>query len=1110
MDGPIRRMLFPQNVEQNYHTIKSAVDELFEVVQMWRDSIPGIEINLLTNFPNWAWGSTPAYVKKAGKSTGYGQYMDVMAAVRRKSAETGLSLSAVTIDNPYNYAIGAANTNQPTVIQGVDWMQRIDELADTVRSMGLKVNMIFNTNSGGDAQGYSEQSLALIDLYHDKVGKPDGYWIQSWYQLPGEWLPETTPYTMTNLTKEAITKIRPDQSAPDDPAYWGLRNINMQLPETVYQDWNPQYLAWGFSWDRVERTDDSYNWATVDQLVDFTAQRGAKSVLLFTPKSAWASDGEPRAPNDLDRTISIDDPVPANGYTASLYDYVYSIVDRIAKRNPSVLGYLRYGNEPQYPDHWITTEQTYPQDVEDYIRCLRTAYLAAHKAASDNNAEIKVSHGGFYYYAQLERIWFEYGEANPAAQDSLLTLFNSHFERQWPKPITTWENFKRRQTTRTGIPPTYWMDAIAGQTEWLDWFDIHYHFKPRYIYDDMRAFEKAVLDSGGTLKPWLAAEAAMQIEEQGETEYEERFHAGDMVRKWITGIDAGLEAICTPVLGYPPDRFFGLYSERGTRYQSANAYAFVHSLIEPREAPEKLSSDEVAVFRFNESRITDVIWYDALFDWMTDVKAFALPVPGKYANRLPGELKAKHYDILGLLVDTYTVDEEVLNVSVAQEPIIIVWEYKIEPSGGELAKYEPPDGYIYHGVGWNYRNSVPLYLQMMPEDQQPLMLQTMSAIPGTRGLTVDKVFGGLNHQWQDPDKQYVEYGVHFHKTQDEPYDSVFAYTTVMDHYIDTLAMGFKQHGKPFFLRIGGEMNGAWNNYSPYAYPAAFRKLVLELRARGVDNFATIWCYEPAAPEDYADSTSRGWKWYPGDDVVDWFGIDVFPSRDFDPNEPDTSRNGQRTPKAKSETFLKFAREKGKPVYIAETTAHSEHIIPDAQDPNLDEGEKIWNHWFVPYFQFLENHPEIKAFNYINLDWTPISKWSHWGDARLEINTYIREHWIAELSKPKYIHKGFDLGNPVLSVEPGYQLVPQSTLLYQNYPNPFNPSTVIPYKITEAGNVKISVYNTQGTEVGELKNQYHEAGDFVLHFNAAHLPAGMYICRMQTGSKVYSIKTILAK
>jgi len=875
--------------------------------------------------------------------------------------------------------------------------------------------------------------------------------------------------------------------------YWGLRNINVSYSDDVYIGLNPQYVAWGFVWDRLERPDDSFNWTYIDQAVDFTAKHNAKAVLLLTPASSWATDGEPKAPIDLDRRIPLEAEVPERGYSEYLYDYVYKIIDRIAKRNPNVLGYLRYGNEPQYADHWKISDQTFKRDVEDFIRCLRTVYKAAHKAANDNRASILVSHGGFYYNEQLERIWFEYGEANPDAQDSIIAVFNSRYERQWPKDIKTWNDFTRRMQSRIAMPPAYWMDVIAGQTEWMDWFDIHYHFKPRYIFDDMMAFEKAVKDSGGTLKPWLAAEAAMQIEEAGNTVYEERFHAGDMVRKWIFGIDAGLKGICTPILGMPPDRFYGLYTEDDKRYLSADAYEFVHSLIHPADKPERFDSNDVITYRFLENeKIIDFIWLDAFFDTVTKSVNHKIAKPSVPEDKY----NCRVFDILGNELHFFGF-KEVTELNISQEPMILVWEQS--NTADERKKYEPAEGYIYHGVGWNYKNSVPNYIEMMPDNQQPLLFQTMSAIPGTRGLTVEKVLQGLQYPWQDIDKQFVEYGVHFHKTQEEPYDSLFAFTDELDHYIDTLAIAFKQHGKPFFLRIGGEMSGAWNNYTPYTYPKAFRKLVLELRKRNVDNFATVWCYEPVAPADFADSTKLGWKWYPGDDVVDWYGLDVFPVRDFGPDEPDSSRNGTISEKGKSELFLKFARDKGYPVYINETTAHSEHIIPDSEDPGNVKGKEIWEHWFIPFFQFLDNHPEIKAVNYINLDWTPIERWEHWGDARLEINSYIKNAWIAELKKSKYIHKGYDIRGSTTNAEENFNTESNNYA----YPNPFAENLILDVSNLPV-NSKILIYDIQGRLIysSELNSE-------LFSINTKEWNKGLYILKIYTDSNVIVNKLMKA-
>lgn len=208
MDGPIRRMLFPDNKKSSYHTMESAARELGEVVRMWRDAVPNIRINLLTNFPNWAWGDTPAYFAIDGEENGYGHYEDVLDAIATEGQRSGLYFDGFTIDNPYDYATGRAQSNQPALIAGVDWMARVRDVAASAAAMGMRVHMIFNSNGARSAEAYSAQTLALMDLYHQEVGIPDGYWIQSWYSLPGPWLPESAPNTMTNIVLQALRALR--------------------------------------------------------------------------------------------------------------------------------------------------------------------------------------------------------------------------------------------------------------------------------------------------------------------------------------------------------------------------------------------------------------------------------------------------------------------------------------------------------------------------------------------------------------------------------------------------------------------------------------------------------------------------------------------------------------------------------------------------------------------------------------------------------------------------------------------------------------------------------------------------------------------------------------
>ena len=83
-------------------------------------------------------------------------------------------------------------------------------------------------------------------------------------------------------------------------------------------------------------------------------------------------------------------------------------------------------------------------------------------------------------------------------------------------------------------------------------------------------------------------------------------------------------------------------------------------------------------------------------------------------------------------------------------------------------------------------------------------------------------------------------------------------------------------------------------------------------------------------------------------------------------------------------------------------------------------------------------------------------------------------------------------------------------LKQNYPNPFNPSTVITYTVAERGRVNLKIYDILGREVATLINEEKPAGQYNVKFNAANLPSGVYLYRLQAGENVQTKKMILLK
>lgn len=88
--------------------------------------------------------------------------------------------------------------------------------------------------------------------------------------------------------------------------------------------------------------------------------------------------------------------------------------------------------------------------------------------------------------------------------------------------------------------------------------------------------------------------------------------------------------------------------------------------------------------------------------------------------------------------------------------------------------------------------------------------------------------------------------------------------------------------------------------------------------------------------------------------------------------------------------------------------------------------------------------------------------------------------------------------------------PLAFALDQNYPNPFNPSTTINFSLAEPSFVKLAVYNLLGEEVKVLKNEYMNAGAFNVSFDAASLPSGMYLYKIETAQYSSVRKMMLMK
>jgi hypothetical protein len=89
-------------------------------------------------------------------------------------------------------------------------------------------------------------------------------------------------------------------------------------------------------------------------------------------------------------------------------------------------------------------------------------------------------------------------------------------------------------------------------------------------------------------------------------------------------------------------------------------------------------------------------------------------------------------------------------------------------------------------------------------------------------------------------------------------------------------------------------------------------------------------------------------------------------------------------------------------------------------------------------------------------------------------------------------------------------LPKQYSLSQNYPNPFNPTTQIKFSIPEAGNVKLTVYDVVGREIGVLVNKNLAAGTYNYTWNASNFASGIYFYRIESKNFVMVKKMVLLK
>jgi len=176
-----------------------------------------------------------------------------------------------------------------------------------------------------------------------------------------------------------------------------------------------------------------------------------------------------------------------------------------------------------------------------------------------------------------------------------------------------------------------------------------------------------------------------------------------------------------------------------------------------------------------------------------------------------------------------------------------------------------------------------------------------------------------------------------------------------------------------FIRPGfefGDANGVHGSFTASEFKAVWHYVRNIFFEEGVNK--DIWVWNVVNPHNF-----NFMDYYPGNDAVDWWGINYFTSSQM----------------TDSDEFLITATNHDKPVMICESCP-----INDGGTSNDDN----WNDWFVPYFNLIEQN-DVKAFIYINDPWDKPGFWEEWADSRININSTITNYYKTELQDNRYIH-----------------------------------------------------------------------------------------------------------
>ncbi len=321
-----------------------------------------------------------------------------------------------------------------------------------------------------------------------------------------------------------------------------------------------------------------------------------------------------------------------------------------------------------------------------------------------------------------------------------------------------------------------------------------------------------------------------------------------------------------------------------------------------------------------------------------------------------------------------------------------------------------------------------------------------------------------------------------------------------DLYILGYAAQVKAWGKPLFIRVGHEMNGNWypwcgannggstlNGFGdptkadgPERFVASYRHIRRLFDSVGVSNVTWIWCVNNFSTP--YEAWNQPEQYYPGDDVVDWIGLDG-----YNWGATQTWSTWTSFYDTFNEVYNRF-KTSTKPLMIAEF-ASAEFGGSKSQ-------------WIAETFLYTKAvFPRIKA-----LTWFNINKETDW-----RINSSV----VALASYHQSVADAYYLSSvPASSVQEQEHGAPQFRF-YAPVPNPANGAVRLAFDLPTAMDCRMVIHNILGQEIRSFAMERYGSGNHAISWDTrdargVDVPSGFYIATLETARSLYSQKLIIIR